>query len=149
MKKGSKIAFYVVLAIIACLFGWRFKTNYSRLMEDGNSGSDTELVNIKIPDYQKKAAPVRTDYHLGAWGAGLVLSLVGLGLMVAHDVSGFAGNRALKVLYNDDGNEGLASPDYEKAEEEWANGNFIGAIQLMREYLKLNPREQSEERRVG
>src|SRR2546429_4519365 len=78
----------------------------------------------------------------------MVLSLVGLGLMVAHDLSGLVGSRALKVIYNDEG-EGIASPDYEKAEEEWANGNFLEAIQLMRDYLKQNPREQHVALRIA
>src|SRR5437773_10090365 len=127
MNIRTKIGLYILLAVSASVFTWGFRSNYSRLMAGGDLETDTDLTNVKVPDYQKKAAPVRTDYHLGAWGAGLVLSLVGLGLMVAHDVSGLVGSRALKVLYSDD--EGLASPDYEKAEEEWATGNFLDAIQ--------------------
>ena len=148
MNKGTKIALYVPLALSACFFIWRFKSNYSRLMAEGEPKTNTDLVNVKVPDYQKQAAPAKTDYHLGAWGAGMVLSLVGLGLIVAHDVSGLVGNRALKVLYHDEG-EGVASPDYEKAEEEWANGNFLDAIQLMRDYLKQNPREQHVALRIA
>ena len=148
MKKGPKIAFYIVLVGIVCLFGWRFKTNYSRLMDDGNRADDTELVNIKVPDYQKKAAPLRTDYHLGAWGAGLVLSVVLLGLTLARDVSQYFGNRVLKALYNDEG-DGVANPDYELAEQEWAKGNFLEAIQLLRDYLKANPREQHVALRIA
>jgi tetratricopeptide (TPR) repeat protein len=141
MSKRIKIVLYVLLALSACFFTWRFKGNYARLMAGGEPVADTDLINVKLPDYQKKAAPTRTDYHLGAWGAALVLSLIGLGLMVAHDVSSFFGGRALRVLYNEEG-EGIANPDYENAEEEWAKGNFIEAIQLMRDYLKQNPREQ-------
>src|SRR5205823_956498 len=148
MKKRTKIAIYVLLALSACLFTWQFKTNYARLMAGGEPEADTDLTSVKAPDYQKKAVPTRTDYHLGAWGAGLVLSLVGLGLMAAHDVSGFFGGRALRVIYNDEG-EGLANPDYEKAEEEWAKGNLLEAIQLMRDYLKHNPREQHVALRIA
>jgi len=148
MNKRTKIALYVLLALSASAFTWQFRSNYSRLMAGGEPAWDTDLTNVKVPDYQRKAVPVRTDYHLGAWGAAMVLSLVGLGLMIAHDVSGFFGDRALKVLYHDDG-EGTASPDYEKAEEEWANGNFLDAIQLMREYLKQNPREQHVALRIA
>src|SRR2546422_8767104 len=142
MNKRTKTALYLLLALSACLFIWRFKSNYSRLMAEGETKTDNDLINVKLPDYQKTAPPARTDYHLGAWGAGMVLSLVGLGLMVAHDVSGFIGSRALKVLYTDEGAQ-AASPDYEKAEEEWANGNFLEAIQLIRDYLKQRPREQT------
>jgi tetratricopeptide (TPR) repeat protein len=148
MNKRIKIAIYGLLALSACLFIWQFKINYARLMAGGEPEADTDLTNVKAPDYQKKAVPTRTDYHLGAWGAGLVLSLVGLGLMAAHDVSGFFGGRALRAIYNDEG-EGLANPDYEKAEEEWAKGNFLDAIQLLRDYLKLNPREQHVALRIA
>ncbi|PYJ58266.1 MAG: hypothetical protein DME24_17010 [Verrucomicrobia bacterium] len=148
MNKRTKIALYVLLALSACLFIWRFQSNYARLMKEGETKTDTDLVNIKVPDYQRMAAPAKTDYHLGGWGAGMVLSLVGLGLMVAHDISGLVGGRALKVIYNDEG-EGMANPDYEKAEEKWANGNFLEAIQLMRDYLKQNPREQHVALRIA
>jgi len=148
MNKRTKIALYVLLALSACLFIWRFQSNYARLMKEGETKTDTDLVNIKVPDYQRMAAPAKTDYHLGGWGAGMVLSLVGLGLMVAHDISGLVGGRALKVIYNDEG-EGMANPDYEKAEEEWANGKFLEAIQLMRDYLKQNPREQHVALRIA
>jgi len=148
MNKRTKIALYVLLALSACLFIWRFQSNYARLMKEGETKTETDLVNIKVPDYQRMAAPAKTDYHLGGWGAGMVLSLVGLGLMVAHDISGLVGGRALKVIYNDEG-EGMANPDYEKAEEEWANGKFLEAIQLMRDYLKQNPREQHVALRIA
>ena len=148
MNKRTKIALYVLLALSACLFIWRFQSNYARLMKEGETKTDTDLVNIKVPDYQRMAAPAKTDYHLGGWGAGMVLSLVGLGLIVAHDISGLVGGRALKVIYNDEG-EGMANPDYEKAEEKWANGNFLEAIQLMRDYLKQNPREQHVALRIA
>src|SRR5947208_16716951 len=148
MNKRVKLAIYLVLALSAGLFAWRFKANYSRLMGEGESKADTDLINVKLPDYQLKAVPAQTNYHLGAWGAGLVLSLVGLGLLLANDLSHFFSGRAMKVLYNEEG-EGVANPDYEKAEEEWAKGNFLDAIQLMRDYLKLNPREQHVALRIA
>jgi len=148
MNKRIKLAIYLVLALSAGLFAWRFKANYSRLMGEGESKADTDLINVKLPDYRAKAVPAQTDYHLGAWGAGLVLSLVGLGLFAANDLSHFVSGRAMKVLYNEEG-EGVANPDYEQAEEEWAKGNFLDAIQLLRDYLKLNPREQHVALRIA
>ena len=148
MNKRIKLAIYLVLALSAGLFAWRFKANYSRLMGEGESKADTDLINVKLPDYRAKAVPAQTDYHLGAWGAGLVLSLVGLGLFAANDLSHFVSGRAMKVLYNEEG-EGVANPDYEKAEEEWAKGNLLDAIQLLRDYLKLNPREQHVALRIA
>jgi len=63
-----------------------------------------------------------------------------VGLMLAHDVSHFIGGRALKVLYNDEG-EGIADPEYEIAEQTWADGNHLEAIGLLRAYLAKNPKE--------
>src|ERR1044071_7398577 len=148
MNKRIKISMYLQLALSAGLFLWQFRANYSRLMAEGESKSDTDLINVKVPDYRAKAVPAQTNYHLGAWGAGMVLSLVGLGLLLANDLSHFFSGRAMKVMYNEEG-EGVASPDYEKAEEEWAKGNFLDAIQLMRDYLKLNPREQHVALRIA
>ena len=148
MKKGTKIAIIVVLAAWAGFFGWQFKTHYALLMNESGAGRDADVLNVKLPDYQKKAPETKTDYHLAAWGAGLVVSVIALGLLLAHEASQFFGNRALKVLYNDD-DVGAANPGYEKAEEEWANGNFLDAIQLMRDYLRENPREQHVALRIA
>src|SRR3989442_2409790 len=148
MNKRIKIAIYLVLLLSAGLFFWQFRANYSRLMAEGESKTKPDLINVKVPDYRLKAVPGQTNDHLGAWGAGLVLSLVGLGLLLANDLSHFFSGRAMKVLYNEEG-EGVANPDYEKAEEEWAKGNFLDAIQLMRDYLKLNPREQHVALRIA
>ena len=148
MNKGTKIAIYVTVMLIAGFLGWGFKVNYARLMDDNAPKADADLVNVKIPDYQKKAQPIKTDYHLGLWGAGLGVSMVLLGLMAAHDVSQYFGAKALKVLYNDE-REGMGQPDYEKAEQEWAKGNFLEAIQLMRDCLKANPREQHVALRIA
>jgi tetratricopeptide (TPR) repeat protein len=79
--------------------------------------------------------------RIGLWSALFVISLIGIGLLVANDISHYLGNRALKTLYNDDG-EGTKDPEYEQAEQVWANGNHLEAIGMMREYLKKNPREQ-------
>lgn len=148
MNKRIKIAIYLLLLLSAGVFLWQFRANYSRLMAEGESKTDTDLINVKVPEYPTKSVPAQTNYHLGAWGAGMVLSVVGLGLLLANDLSHFFGGRAMKVLYNEEG-EGIANPDYEKAEEEWAKGNFLDAIQLMRDYLKLNPREQHVALRIA
>ena len=181
MNKRTKIALYVLLALSACLFIWRFQSNYARLMKEGETKTDTDLVNIKVPDYQRMAAPAKTDYHLGGWGAGMVLSLVGLGLIVGLGLA-FAAltfpapATALRPIPDTaipDGvmvegfAEGSADAPYapgdwelqmdrvlrlvrrQGAEEEWAKGNLLQAIQLMRDYLKQNPREQHVALRIA
>ncbi len=79
--------------------------------------------------------------RIGVWAALFVVSILALGLLLANDVSHYFGNKALKALYNDEG-DGQKDPDYEKAEETWANGEHLEAIGLMREYLAKNPRQQ-------
>jgi len=148
MGKGTTIVVCVLLASVALFTGWQFKANYSRLMNDTGTQADTELINPKLRDYQHQPAPAKTDHNLGAWGAGLVISVVLLGLLLAHQASQYLGTRAVNALYNDD-LEGIASADYERAEQEWAKGNHLEAIQLLREYLKANPREQHVALRIA
>ena len=90
---------------------------------------------------KKAAAKPEGKRHLGLWSGVFLLSLAALALLIAADVSHYFGNRALKVLYNDEG-EGVANPEYETAEQVWANGDHLEAIRLMREYLNKHPREQ-------
>jgi hypothetical protein len=70
-----------------------------------------------------------------------LLSLLGLGGLAAWDVARYFGNRASRAVMADDWIE-RKDPEYEKAEEEWAKGNHIDAIDLMRTYLRKNPNEQ-------
>lgn len=100
-----------------------------------------------IPPKRKQTAaavPVtraeRTSRAL-AWGAGLFVVILCFGLLVAHDFSQFAAAKFQKFIFDDD-LEGMKDPEYEQAEKVWANGNFLEAIQLMRDYLKEHPREQ-------
>lgn len=78
---------------------------------------------------------------VGLWMALFIISLIGLGILLALDISNYFGNRALRVLYNDEG-EGMSTPEYDAAEQVWANGKHLEAIGMMRDYLNKNPREQ-------
>jgi TolA-binding protein len=85
-----------------------------------------------------QAAPARgamIDYL-----AGFIAAVIGLGLLIAVDVAHFVGGQASNYLYFDVG-DAMRDPDYEKAEAEWANGKFLEAVQLLRDYLLKNPRE--------
>src|SRR4051794_39735615 len=75
------------------------------------------------------------------YGAGLLAVVICLGFLIAHDFSRFAAHRFEKFIFDED-LEGAKDPEYEEAEKVWANGNFLEAIQLMRDYLKEHPREQ-------
>ena len=75
-----------------------------------------------------------------AYLAAFVGAVIGLGLLIASDVTHFVGSQAVEFLFNDAG-DGMRDPDYERAEAEWANGKYLDAIQLMRDFLKKQPRE--------
>ena len=92
--------------------------------------------------YKYSKTPVKNSMAktVGYFGA-LVAVLIVLGVMLARDVTNLLGSQTVEFLFNDEG-EGFKSPEYEEAEAVWANGEPLEAIQLMREYLKKNPREQ-------
>jgi|SRR6185369_3346007 len=75
---------------------------------------------------------------LGSGGL-FVLAMIAFCLMLARDISHYVASRTEKFLYVD---EGIKSPEYEQAEQIWVDGNFLEAIQRMREILKSKPREQ-------
>ena len=96
----------------------------------------------------KSTAKAPGGGRIGLWTALFLVSIIGLGFMAARDVSDFMGTRALKTIYNDEG-EGVKNPEYEEAEQVWANGKHLEAIGLMRDYLKKNPREQHVALRIA
>ena len=71
-----------------------------------------------------------------------------LGLLIARDISEYFGNRSVQFMFNDEG-EGIKNPEYEEAEQEWANGHHLEAVRLMRAYLVNNPREQGVALRIA
>ncbi len=74
--------------------------------------------------------------------------LICLGGLIAYDVSQYLGNRSLDFIFNDD-LKGMKDPEYEQAEQAWANGKPLEAIQMMREYLRKHPREQYVSLRIA
>ncbi len=68
------------------------------------------------------------------------LGCVGLAFLLARDISGFVAQKAEQAMFNDDGVP--VDPEYDQAEELWKDGKYLEAIQAMRDYLKMHPREQ-------
>ncbi|HAB16290.1 MAG TPA: hypothetical protein PLX89_09985 [Verrucomicrobiota bacterium] len=77
-----------------------------------------------------------------------LLALLCLGGLVAWEISRHFGNRAGRSVMAEDWVE-RRDPEYDKGEEEWAKGNHLEAISLMREYLKKNPDEQHVALRIA
>jgi TolA-binding protein len=71
----------------------------------------------------------------------LVGTLIVLGVLIVYDLTHYLGSRATDYLFSDLG-EGMRDPEYERAEQVWVNGKPLEAIQMMRDYLQKNPREQ-------
>ncbi len=105
------------------------------------NGVATAVVSTNTP-IQAKPASGKDKSAGSVPSLGLfVVSLLGLGGLVAWDVARAMGERASKSMMAEDWVE-KKDPEYEKAEEVWANGQHLDAIGLMREYLAKNPREQ-------
>lgn len=142
-----KIGLYVVLAICATVSVRGFYARYNRLMSDIPE-VDEEKVTAQVT---KGSIQVNRGVSFGevmVYGGVFFVSAVCLGLMIGHDASVFVGERFGKVMYNDEG-EAIKKSGYEEAEELWAGGHALDAIQKMRDYLKSNPREQHVSIRIA
>lgn len=163
MSTRTKLLCYLIALAGMVVFGSLSYQKFSQLSAEaqvlGTPPSETNLVAV-VPGSTsdtnapatnaaaapptvaaKESKPIRKDYsRLFGYGAPFFLCVVGFGFLFAHDISVFMGDRALKLLYNEEG-DGLANPEYEQAEQVWANGEPLEAVRLMRDYLNQNPRE--------
>lgn len=84
----------------------------------------------------------KTDSALGFWMASFVVGLLGLAGLGGWDVTQWFAARANRALGVEVQAPEAKSPEYDAAEQEWAKGNHLDAITMMREYLAENPNEQ-------
>jgi TolA-binding protein len=90
-----------------------------------------------------KSAPVNVGAARGAmigYLAGFLAVIIGLGTLIAVDVTQYIAGKASEYLYIDVG-DAMRDPLYERAEAEWANASYLEAVQSLRDYLTQNPRE--------
>lgn len=112
-----------------------------------NENVDITEVNIDKPDNgsvqtASLATPPVNTGTLITYGALLVCFSIATGLTLGRLLSSYIAEKFVNTLHgNDDTTQYIPHADYEKAEEEWAKNNFLGAIELFREYLKENPTE--------
>ena len=105
-------------------------------VDHGNSSTAAD-----VPVVGGTAGTVGAGYgKMIRYFGGFVLVAIILGMMLAHEISQFFGHKTMEFLFNDEG-VGMRNPEYEEAEQVWVNGDYLGAIQLMREYFKKYPRE--------
>jgi len=169
MNPTVKIILYLALTTCLIWFGRAaFVAGSGAGLERGRSGGETNqtvITNAASATNSVEITPAATNQTTGmeainehrpserlgrmmtcgflAFGA-----LIGLGLLVGRDVSGFLATRAEKFVFNDD-LVGVSDPEYDEAEETWRKGKYLEAIQLMRDFLKKNPREQYAALRIA
>jgi hypothetical protein len=80
------------------------------------------------------------ETHMMAWFAAFLGTVIVFGLLVAWEFSHYFAHRAQDFVFND-GGEGVQDPEYEEAENLWANGQYLDAIGHLREFLKTDPRQ--------
>jgi TolA-binding protein len=125
-------------------------TNLSAQSTNAAAGTNNAVAiaatatNLPAQPTAGKPAPVaNASAERGAmigYLAAFVGTVIGLGLLIATDVTQLVGQQAVDFLFNDDG-EGIRDPEYERAEQVWANGQHLEAVQMLRDFLKKNPRQ--------
>lgn len=96
------------------------------------------------PAPPRKADRSSAMVYLGCF----LVSVLGLGAMGAWDVAQMIGGRAGRSVMAEDYTENK-DPDYEAAEQEWAKGNHLDAVRMLRDYLQRNPSEQHAAIRIA
>lgn len=84
----------------------------------------------------------------GLYLSGFVLGMLGLAGLLAWDVSQFVARKAAHGLGVDFAPI-QGDPEYDAAEEAWANGDHLGAIGMLRDFLKRHPNQQHAALRIA
>jgi TolA-binding protein len=169
MNMKYKLAAYAVLLLLAAWFAWGFYANYTTITRESAAAPANDTSNaVAAPANQeaKTSAPrAPTNVAAGAaapapppahaiqgttitYLAALVGALIALGLLITHDVTQYVGGAVVETLLDDKG-ETVHDPEYEKAEQAWAHGKHLEAIEMMRDFLKKNPRQQYAALRIA
>jgi len=109
-----------------------------------NAATLTDARASETVEASDEAPLRRSSPRLGrlmAYGLAMFFTLIGLAVMIGHDVSRYLANRVEDFIFNDD-LKGVRDPEYEEAENAWTRGEHLEAVRLMRDYLKRHPREQ-------
>lgn len=119
------------------------RTNLASGTGEGETTAETEVVPMRMAN-----APQAGFGSMILYGLLAVLALVGLGVLVAYDISQYAAQRATQVLFDDRGAD-LEDTDYEKIEKVYGNGEFLEAVRMLREFLGKNPRAVHAQLRIA
>ncbi|XOV70779.1 MAG: tetratricopeptide repeat protein [Verrucomicrobiota bacterium] len=117
---------------------------------DDSNPAETNTVDTATQTAANETASTPDNSNrIGFFTGGFVLSLLALGLLAGYDLTRYSANRTLDSIYNDDGVGTDGHDLYEAAEQEWARGDFLEAIRILREYLEVNPKQQHAAIRIA
>jgi TolA-binding protein len=117
-------------------------TNAADQTDTNTVATVTNAEPAKSPPSTKPAASIESQRgSMIGYLIALIVAAICLGVMVAYDATQYFSGQAVDFLFEGKA-EAERDPEYEKAEQVWANGKHLEAIQLMRDYLKTHPREQ-------
>ena len=110
--------------------------------EVATAATETNVVAVTNAPVKKAAAPAKATPAKVNWGSfGMILvGVLGLAALGAYDFSRLVANKVDDFVFNDN-LEGVKDPEDQEAEKVWTNGQHLEAVQLMRDYIKRNPRE--------
>ncbi len=108
------------------------------------SGVPSQVRSTGTPPSKGTVRTSRSGLYLG----GFIASMLGLAILLGWEISQWVAGKAVHGLGAD-----LApvegDPEYDAAEAEWAKGNHLDAIKMMREFLKKNPSQQHAAIRIA
>jgi tetratricopeptide (TPR) repeat protein len=136
MKKPHvKIIAYLVLIGLGIWLGYGFFSRVNRAEKP--PANPDEIVQ-----------PSRGPTGWVGYFAGWLVVMLALGILAAYDIAHLAGAGVQKFLYDEDAVV-EREPEYDEAEQVWANGQHLEAIQLMRDFLKTRPQAQYAALRIA
>lgn len=128
---------------------YHFGQNQNENQSSPDASSETNAIDENAIDENAiDDSSSNADHDFGSfppprpvfYGAWFCLSIISLGLLAAFDISQFIGKGTIGTLFNDDG-DSVIDGDYEVAEAQWQQGDYLEAIRLLREYLTNHPKE--------
>jgi TolA-binding protein len=160
MNKSLRIVAYLLLTLGVIGFGLAFVKNLPKSRELPSSDDTTpsletnamtaatNVVSTNAAQAKPVVAAPSSGGHWGTFLGGFLICTIGLGLLVAYDLTHVVVHHGEKLILDQD----LAietSPEYEEAERIWANGHHLEAIQLMRDFLAKSPQAQYAALRIA
>ena len=107
----------------------------------GTNAVPARAVATNAPVAKPAPVAIQSKGRAFPWMGGFVASLLGLAGLMAWEISRWFSRRTGEIVLSENA-PAATDEEYEAAEAEWANGNPLEAVRMMREYLDKNPSEQ-------